>query len=154
MIHYRNPAFCRGLGALLSAFYRALGKVPLSVTTAFAESKTFSTERHSAKTTMPSAKHLAKVDARQRAVSSRLYMMSVIFAEHQALALGKEATLPSVPRMTPDKECFAEYHYWTLGKVYFYIFSFPNQTFCGMLLHYVDLYVPFWHNYKSVCYNY
>ena len=129
MIHYRNPAFCRGLGALLSAFYRALGKVPLSVTTAFAESKTFSTERHSAKTTMPSAKHLAKVDARQRAVSSRLYMMSVIFAEHQALALGKEATLPSVLRLTLDKVCFAECHSWTLGKIYFNFFLSPIKLF-------------------------
>jgi hypothetical protein len=33
-------------------------------------------------------------------------------------------------------------------------FSFSNQTFSGMLLHYVDLHDPFWHNYKSVCYNY
>jgi hypothetical protein len=35
---------------------------------------------------------------------------------------------------------------------YFYFFYFPNQTFCGLFLHYVDLHVLFWHNYKSVCY--
>jgi hypothetical protein len=33
-------------------------------------------------------------------------------------------------------------------------FSFANQTFCGMFIHYVDLHVPFWDNYKSVFYNY
>jgi hypothetical protein len=71
----------------------------------------------------------------------RQYLTAVIFAARRALALDKDAILPSVPRLT-------------LGKVYFYFFSFPNQTFCGMLLHYVDLNVLFWHNYKSVCYNY
>jgi hypothetical protein len=29
----------------------------------------------------------------------------------------------------------------------FLFFSFSNQTFCGMFLHYVDLHVSFWHNY-------
>jgi hypothetical protein len=43
---------------------------------------------------------------------------------------------------------------WILGKVYFHFFSFFNQIFCGMFLHYVDLHVLFLHNYKSVCYNY
>jgi hypothetical protein len=36
----------------------------------------------------------------------------------------------------------------------FLFFPFSNQTFCGLFLHYVDLHVPFWHNYKNVCYNY
>jgi hypothetical protein len=42
---------------------------------------------------------------------------------------------------------------WTaLGKVYFilFYFIFGNQTFCGVFIHYVDLQVPFWYNYKSV----
>jgi hypothetical protein len=40
---------------------------------------------------------------------------------------------------------------WTaLGKVYFIFFIFGNQTFCGVFLHYVDLQVPFWYNYKNV----
>jgi hypothetical protein len=37
--HYWNLALCRVLNALLSVFYWALGKVLLSVTTAFAESR-------------------------------------------------------------------------------------------------------------------
>jgi hypothetical protein len=41
------------------------------------------------------------------------------------------------------KAAFAECHFLTLGKVYFYFFNFPNQNFCGMFLHYIDLHVPF-----------
>jgi hypothetical protein len=41
-------------------FFRALGKVLLSVTTTFIESRTLSTGRHSTKTALPSAKHSAK----------------------------------------------------------------------------------------------
>jgi hypothetical protein len=66
------------------------------------------------------------------------------------LALGKEASLSSVNQLTLGKERFTKCHSWTLSKVYFLFFSFPNQTLCGMFLHYVDLHVPFWHNYKSV----
>jgi hypothetical protein len=71
-LHYRNPALCRVLDALPSAFCRALGKVLLSVTTTFTESRTLSIGRHSAKTALPSAKHTAKGNARQRVVSIRL----------------------------------------------------------------------------------
>jgi hypothetical protein len=42
----------------------------------------------------------------------------------------------------------------TRQSIFFIFFSFPNKTFCGMFLHYVDLHVPFWHNYKNVSYNY
>jgi hypothetical protein len=62
--------------------------------------------------------------------------------------------LPSAPHLTLGRASFAKCFPWTLGKVYFYFFYFSCQTFCGMLLHYVDLHVPFWHNYKSVFYNY
>jgi hypothetical protein len=61
-------------------------------------------------------------------------------------------SLPSVPRLALGKAFFAECHPRTLSKEYFLFFSI--QTFCGMFLHYVDLHVPFWHNYKSVFYNY
>jgi hypothetical protein len=42
-----------------------------------------------------------------------------------------------------DKDYFAECHLWTLDKAYFYLFYFPNQNFCGVFLHYIDLHVPF-----------
>jgi hypothetical protein len=52
-------------------------------------------------------------------------------------------TLPSATQFTLGKEFFAECLLWALGKVHFYFFYFPNQTFCGMFLHYVDLHIPF-----------
>jgi hypothetical protein len=61
-----------------------------------------------------------------------LQLMTVNFAEREALAL--------------DKPSFCRVSSLTLGKVYF----FCNQTFCGLFLNYVDLYVQFWYNYKSV----
>jgi hypothetical protein len=53
-----------------------------------------------------------------------------------------------------SKLCSVECHSSTLNKVDFYFFYFANQTFYGMFLHYVDLHVLFWDNYKSVFYNY
>jgi hypothetical protein len=61
--------------------------------------------------------------------------MTVNFAERQALALDKEATLPSVARPTLDKLCSTECLPWTLRKVYFYYFSFFNKTFYGLFVH-------------------
>jgi hypothetical protein len=55
-------------------------------------------------------------------------------------------SLPSVNQLALGKDCFAECHFLTLGKVHFYFFNFPNQNFCGMFLHYIDLHVPFWDN--------
>jgi hypothetical protein len=105
-------------GSLPSA---ALGKVLLSVTTMFTKSRTLSTGKHSARNLcqVPNIRRTATLG--KRAVSRRLKLMVVIFAESQVLALGKEASVP---------------------------------FFCGILLHYVDLHVPFYHNYKSVFYNY
>jgi hypothetical protein len=49
-----------------------LGKVLLSVMTTFTESRNLGIERHSAKISLPSAKHSVNGDARQRVVGSRL----------------------------------------------------------------------------------
>jgi hypothetical protein len=94
-LHYQNPVLCRVLSVGHSAKKflpsAALDKVQLSVLTAFTESRILSIERHSAKTTLPSAKHSATPDSRQRVVSSRLYLTAIIFAECRALTLGKKA---------------------------------------------------------------
>jgi hypothetical protein len=55
---------------------------------------------------------------------------------------------------TRQSYLFAECLSLTLGKVYFYFSFFFHQTFSTMFLHYIDLHVPFWHNYQRVCYNY
>jgi hypothetical protein len=90
----------------------ALGKVLLSVTTTFTESRALGTEIHSAKKHVLSAKHLAKNGPRQRGVSNRLKLTVVIFAERRALALGKEAALLSVRHLTFSRACYAECQKW------------------------------------------
>jgi hypothetical protein len=88
---------------------------------------------------LPSVKHSANGNARQRVVSRRLKLTAIIFAESRVLALGNESSLSSALRSTLGRASFAECPRWTLDKVYFY---FANQTFCAMFLHYVDLHVP------------
>jgi hypothetical protein len=127
--HYRNPALCRVFGALPSLSSAALGKVLLSVMTTFTESRALGTETHSAKKLVPSAKHSVNNGPRQSAISSHLKLTTVIFAERWALALGKEASLSSVRRLTLDIVCFAKCHSWTLGKIYFYFFLSPTKIF-------------------------
>jgi hypothetical protein len=115
----------------------ALDKVLLSVTSSFTESITLGTETHSTKTYLSRGKHSTKVALDKRpSKADRRQPLS-----DRGPAFDKEASLPSAK-------------YLALGKAYFYFFNFGNQTFCGMFLHYVDLHVPFWHNYKSVSYNY
>jgi hypothetical protein len=87
-------------------------------------------------------------------VSNRLYLTTVTFAERQAFALGKVASLPSVAGPDTRQTVICRVSSLDTRQNIFLFFPFPNKTFCGMFLHYVDLNVPFWHNYKSVCYNY
>jgi hypothetical protein len=129
--HYRNPALCRVLGALPSIFRRALGKVLLSVTTMFTENRTLGTEKHS-----------ANGNTWQRVVSRRLKLTAVIFAESR------------VPPFDTRQSKLCRVFSLDTRQSIFLFFYFANQTFYGMLLHYVDLHVPFCHNYKSVFYNY
>jgi hypothetical protein len=102
--HYRNPGLCRvffvGHSAKKPLPSAALGKVLLSVMMAFAESRTLGIGIHSAKISLPSAKHSVKGGSRQRAISRCLKLMTVIFAESRVLALGKESSLSSAPRLT------------------------------------------------------
>jgi hypothetical protein len=112
------------LGALPSV---TLGKVLLSVTSVFTESRTLSTEIHSAKKSLSSAEHSANGSSQQKAVSSRPKLTVVIFAERQTSALVKETSLPSVRRETLGTIFFAECHSWTLDKILFiFLFSRPN----------------------------
>jgi hypothetical protein len=75
-LHYRNPVLCRvhsvGHSAKIALPSTTLGKVLLSVITVFTKSRTLGKERHSANTTLPSAKHSTNDGARQRTISSRL----------------------------------------------------------------------------------
>jgi hypothetical protein len=128
------PTLCRvhfvGDSARPSLLIATLGEIRLSATTSFTESETLGIEWHMEKPPLSSVKLSAKRDARQRVVSSRL------------------------SKLTLGKSVFCRVSFLTLDNVYFYFFSLSHQTFCGLLLHYVDLHVRFWHNYKSVWYNY
>lgn len=83
--------FCQVLTALLRA---VLGKV-LRNDHVYRE-QDIRHRKHSAKTPLSSVKLLANLDTRQKAISSRLYLTVVTFAEYQALALDKVASLSSV----------------------------------------------------------
>jgi hypothetical protein len=118
----------------------AFGKVLLSVMTAFTESRTLDTEIRSAKKSLPSAKHSANGSARQRGVSNCLNLTPL--------------SLPVPSFDTRQRNFFAEYPGYdtqqsmlcrvpSLDTRQSIFFPFPNQTFCGMFLHYVDINVPF-----------
>jgi hypothetical protein len=84
-------------------------------------------EQDSRHRSLPSAKHSAKGGSRQRTVMRRLKLTTVIFAESLVLALGKESSLLSAPRLTLGRASFAECPSWTLNKVYFYFFILPTK---------------------------
>jgi hypothetical protein len=121
----------------------ALDKVRLSATSLFTECWTLGTGPHSSKTRLPSVKHSAKV-AIGKGPSAAVPKMT-------AVSLCRE------PRVgTRQRVFFAECQIvgtrqrTLCRKVYFYFFDFVSQTFCGMLLHYVDLHVSFVDNYNRV----
>jgi hypothetical protein len=87
----------------------ALDKILLSVTSIFIESgtwyrETLGKECFAECQTLGEQRRSAK-DRQQPSITD-----DVIFAEHRALALGSEATLPSVSRPTLGKPYFAECH--------------------------------------------
>jgi hypothetical protein len=133
--------------ALPSAFYRALGKAN------FAERRTRQSPtlgkdliyrvwdtRHSpalGKDYFAESQTLGKDGFRQRAVSGRLQLTAVSLCQVPNIGhLAKDA-LPSV---------FSRHS----AKYIFIFFYFVSQTFCGMFLHYVDLYLSFVDNYNRV----
>jgi hypothetical protein len=102
-MHYQNPALCRVLDALPSTFYRAYGKEVFPdwrtrQSSSLGNDRVYREQDSQHRKTLgkASVKHSAKGDARQRVVSSRLYLTAVIFVERRVLALDKEATLLSV----------------------------------------------------------
>jgi hypothetical protein len=152
--HYRNPGLCRVLfighsvkTTLLSA---ALGKVLRSVKSLFTECRTLGTDKHSAKTALPSGKHSAKM-ALGKGPSAAVYSWQPsAFAEGRKLTLGKAYSLPSVKYLALGKEGLYRVSSVDTRQSIFLFFYFGHQTFYGMFLHYVDLHVPFWDNYNSV----
>jgi hypothetical protein len=55
--------------------------------------------------------------------------MVVIFAERRVLALGKEASLPTVLRLTLDRACLPSAILGHSAKYIFIFFLFPTKLF-------------------------
>jgi hypothetical protein len=139
---------CRVLGALPSAFCRmlcrvlfvghsakkplssaTLGKVLLSVTIAFMRAG-LSAQKYTRQWCLSQVPNTRRTVALGKGPSAAVYSWRPLtFTECRALALGKEASLPSVNRLTLGRACFAECHFWTLGKVYFLFFFFSQPKF-------------------------
>jgi hypothetical protein len=93
---------------------------------------------HSAKNFFKILKYILP-SAKDLALGKDLFVECRQTGTRQILNLG---FLPSAHQLALGRESFVECLFWTLGKICFFFFSFPNQTFCGMFLHFVDLYVP------------
>jgi hypothetical protein len=115
-LHYRNPWVCRvffvGHSAKKTLPSAAFGKVLLSVTIVFTKSRTLGTKIHSAKCSLPSAKHSTKTTLGKGPSAAVYSWRPLTFAERRDLALGRAY--------------FVECYVWTLGKIYFYFLSQPN----------------------------
>jgi hypothetical protein len=94
---------------------------------------------------------LSLSSARDLALGKGFFVLKFTLSSVLDLALDKEY-LPSAPWQTLDKLSLHGVSFLDLGKVCF--FHFFHQTFCGVFPYYIDLHVPFWHNYQNVCYNY
>jgi hypothetical protein len=116
----------------------ALGIVLRSIKSLFSECRTLGTEKHSAKTALPSGKHSAKMALSKGpsafVVGRKPALGKAVFAECQISGTRQRGSLPSA----------------FCGHSAKHIFLFWHQTFCGMFLHYVDLHVLFWDNYNRV----
>jgi hypothetical protein len=95
---------------------------------------------------------LVKEGSRQRAVSGRPKADG-----HQPLSRAEawhsaKRFLCRVPNAGHSvKNSLPSVFYRHSANHIFVFLHFGHQTFCGMFLHYVDLHVPFWDNYNSVC---
>jgi hypothetical protein len=136
-MHYRNSALCRVPAALpsASAFYRALGKAD------FAERRTRQNPTlgkdliYRVRDTRHSPA-LGKDGSRQRAVSGRRQLTAVSLCRVPHIGHSANDALPSA---------FSRH-----SAKYIFIFYFVSQTFYGMFLHYVDIYLSFVDNYNRV----
>jgi hypothetical protein len=115
----------------------ALGKVTLSVTTTFTESRTLGIDRHSAKRSLPS------VNARQKTTLDKWPSAAVIADGCYLCRAPGTGTRQSSffaecrPSDTRQTMLCRVSILDTRQSIFFIFFSFLNQTFCGLFLHYV-----------------
>lgn len=132
MVHYRRRLLCRVSHTLPSAFYRALGKEAIC---RVPDRKNSANIWHSAK----------RWFAECRALGKKLHSAKRWFAECRALGKqehcakgttvnGRQPPLTLCRVSSPDtrqRGSFAECHFLTLGKPYFFFHFWPPNFFCS-----------------------
>jgi hypothetical protein len=133
----------------------ALGKVRLSVTRLVTECRTLGTGPHSAKTCLPSVKHSAKQALGKGPSAAVLKLTAVSFCREPRTGTRQIGFFAECQILgTRQRRLRRVSSIDTRQTIFLFFFHFGHQTFCGMFLHYVDLHVPFWDNYNSVCNSY
>ena len=138
--HNRNLGLCRvpfiGHSTKEALPRAALGEVLLSVTSWFTECRTLGTGKLLAKTCLSSVKYSAKV-ALGKGPSATVLQLT-------------DASLCRGPRVGTRQRTLYRVSYVDTRQNIFLFLNFVHQTFCCMLLHYVDLHVLFVENYNRV----
>jgi hypothetical protein len=124
----------------------ALGKVTLSVTTTFTKSRTLDKDLFIECQTLGERRRSVKCH-QQPSIADGRYLCRALDIGTRQKSYFAECRLPDtwqvmlcqVPTLDTQQNIFL-------------FFSFPNQTFCGLFLHYA-LHVQFWHISQSVCYT-
>jgi hypothetical protein len=125
----------------LDRYNHVLGKVLLSITTAFTESRTLGTGRHFAECQTLDERRCSTEGRQQPFITDGRYLC-------RAPGFGTPQTRRSANHALPSATVKHS------AKYFLFFFTFFQPNFCGMFLYYVDLHVLFWHIYQSVCYNY
>jgi hypothetical protein len=129
--------------SLPSARDLALGKDFFNLKTVFAECRRSGTRQ----------RHLYRVPADKHSTKCFFIILKNTLPSVSIRHSAKQ-TLPSITWADTRHSALCRVSTLDTPQSIFFFFSFSSQTFCGLCLHYVDLHVPFWHNYKSVFYNY
>jgi hypothetical protein len=161
-MHYRNLALCQVLDALPSVFCWTLGKElfaecrtrqspALGNDRIYREQdsqhrKTLGKEVFADCQTLGERRRSAKGRQQPSIADSRYHCRASNFSTHQR-SFFDECLTSDTRRSILCRVPFVN----TRQSIFLF---FLNQTFCGMFIHYIDLHVPFWHNYKSIFYNY
>jgi hypothetical protein len=132
IMHYCNSALYRlffvGHSAKTSLLIVALGKVTLSVTTTFTESRTLGIDRYSAKRSLPS------VNARQKTTLDKWSSAAVIadgcyFCRAPGTGTRQSSFFAECRPSDTRQTMLCRVSILTLGKIFFYFFLFSTKLF-------------------------
>jgi hypothetical protein len=128
----------------------ALGEFLLSVTSWFTECRTLSTGELSAKTCLPSVKHLAKVALGKGSSATVIKLTAVSLCRGPRVGTRQKGFFAECQIFDTRQRTLCRVSSLDTRQSIFLFFRFCLQTFCGMFLHFVDLHVSFVDNYRRV----